>query len=286
MLRYRQACLADQLFGGVPVEESQVRPIEESLFRVVESPLEQAQAKCAVGDIGDRHNRDAPRGQETGCTLQDRCRVAQVFEHIEREDDVEGLATECLKRFLASRSATMTRSQTCEAALAACSSCSMPHTVQPRFFSARATDPSAAPRSNTRLPAARTVPPTNETNSSCRDQRSVSSASLPRCFLANASAMTSGHDPKSVFFCHRLINSAMAVRRASHCDLSVSKLLMNVRSPLDHRLLQSHPVHTYQSPPIRRKLTRQGLRIADACTVLTLTPAPNLIGEITTRVLS
>ena len=99
MLRYRQACLADQLFGCVPVEESQVRPIEESLFRVVESTLEQAQAKCAMRDIGDRHNRDAPGRQITRCTLQDRCRVAQVFEHIERKDDVEGLATKRLERF-------------------------------------------------------------------------------------------------------------------------------------------------------------------------------------------
>ena len=32
-------------------------------------------------------------------TPQDRCRVAQVFEHIEREDDVEGLATKRLERF-------------------------------------------------------------------------------------------------------------------------------------------------------------------------------------------
>ena len=139
--------------AALSVEKSQVRPIEESLFRVIESTLEQAQAKRTVSDIGDRHNRNALGRQMTRCTLQHRCRVAQVFEHVEREDDVEGLATKRLERFFGvSRSATMTRSQTCEAASAACSSCSMPHTVQPRFFSARATDPSAAPRSKTRLP--------------------------------------------------------------------------------------------------------------------------------------
>ena len=60
-LRYRKARFTDQLFGGVPVEESQVRPIEESLFRVRESPLEQAQAKCAMSDIGD-HTTAMPPG--------------------------------------------------------------------------------------------------------------------------------------------------------------------------------------------------------------------------------
>ena len=122
VLRDRQACLADQLFRCVPVEESQVCPIEESLFCVVESPLEQAQAKCAMGDIGDRHNRDAHRGQMTYCTPQDRCRVSQVFEHIERKDDVEGLAIKRSNASVVSRSATMMRSQTCKAASAACSS--------------------------------------------------------------------------------------------------------------------------------------------------------------------
>ena len=56
-------------------KKSQVRPIEESLLGIGESTLEQAQAKCTVGDIGDRHNRNALGRQVTCRTLQDRCRV-------------------------------------------------------------------------------------------------------------------------------------------------------------------------------------------------------------------
>ena len=99
VLLYLQAGFTDQPFSAASVEEPQVRPIEEALFGVVEPTFEQAQAKRTVRDIRDRDNRNA-LGREMRCrTPQDRCRVALVFEHVEREDDVEGFALEGVERF-------------------------------------------------------------------------------------------------------------------------------------------------------------------------------------------
>jgi len=68
--------------------------VEQALLTVAEGAAEQREPDAGVGDVRNRCDHDAVLGDQRAHALQQRGRVAQVLEHVGKDDRVEALGAE------------------------------------------------------------------------------------------------------------------------------------------------------------------------------------------------